>query len=155
MGPEHSSCRVERFLQMQNDDPDLFPSDWQNKDFGIKQLYDANWIIANPTTPGRYDFIFDFYDTNILANIFHIHRRQIALPFRKASVHHFIGFIFYTTMTFYIKRNDIETVKAIDSIDTKISSSFARSSIKMVRNDRRNIFQENDSRRRSTSKEPS
>jgi len=71
MGPEHSSCRVERFLQMQNDDPDLFPSDWQNKDFGIKQLYDANWIIANPTTP---------------ANIFHIHRRQIALPFRKPLI---------------------------------------------------------------------
>jgi len=56
---------------MQNDDPDLFPSDWNNKDFGIKQLYDANWIIANPTTP---------------ANIFHIHRRQIALPFRKPLI---------------------------------------------------------------------
>ena len=96
MGPEHSSCRVERFLQMQNDDPDLFPSDWQNKDFGIKQLYDANWIIANPTTPGRYDFLFDYYYKNILANVFHIHRRQIALPFRKASVHHLIGLIFYT-----------------------------------------------------------
>ncbi|CAG5111287.1 Oidioi.mRNA.OKI2018_I69.chr2.g5608.t1.cds [Oikopleura dioica] len=27
------------------------PSDWKEADFGIKQLYDANWIICNPTTP--------------------------------------------------------------------------------------------------------
>lgn len=71
MGPEHSSCRVERFLQMQNDDPDEFPSDWNTPDFAIKQLYDANWIICNPTTP---------------ANVFHIHRRQIKLPFRKPLI---------------------------------------------------------------------
>lgn len=71
MGPEHSSCRIERFLQMQNDDPDLFPSDYKEADFGIKQLYDANWIICNPTTP---------------ANVMHVHRRQIALPFRKPLI---------------------------------------------------------------------
>ncbi|CAG5112798.1 Oidioi.mRNA.OKI2018_I69.chr2.g6973.t2.cds [Oikopleura dioica] len=47
------------------------PSDWKEADFGIKQLYDANWIICNPTTP---------------ANVMHVHRRQIALPFRKPLI---------------------------------------------------------------------
>uniref|UniRef100_A0A674P6V9 2-oxoglutarate dehydrogenase complex component E1 n=1 Tax=Takifugu rubripes TaxID=31033 RepID=A0A674P6V9_TAKRU len=56
MGPEHSSARPERFLQMCNDDPDLF---------------DCNWIVVNCSTP---------------ANYFHVLRRQILLPFRKPLI---------------------------------------------------------------------
>ncbi|GBO01186.1 putative 2-oxoglutarate dehydrogenase E1 component DHKTD1, mitochondrial, partial [Araneus ventricosus] len=41
-GPEHSSCRMERFLQMSDSNEKKIDSD------------DVNWHIANPTTPAQY-----------------------------------------------------------------------------------------------------
>uniref|UniRef100_A0A8C5NDR8 2-oxoglutarate dehydrogenase complex component E1 n=1 Tax=Gouania willdenowi TaxID=441366 RepID=A0A8C5NDR8_GOUWI len=56
MGPEHSSARPERFLQM---------------NVRLTQLHDSNWIMVNCTTP---------------ANYCHVLRRQILLPFRKPLI---------------------------------------------------------------------
>ncbi|RNA23119.1 putative 2-oxoglutarate dehydrogenase E1 component DHKTD1 mitochondrial [Brachionus plicatilis] len=58
-GPEHSSCRIERFLQMSSSKEDKVDSD------------DINYFIANPTTP---------------ANYFHLLRRQMMMPFRKPLI---------------------------------------------------------------------
>ena len=58
-GPEHSSCRIERFLQMSDSSENSVDGD------------DVNWHIVNPTTAGQY---------------FHLLRRQMIRNFRKPLV---------------------------------------------------------------------
>jgi 2-oxoglutarate dehydrogenase E1 component len=67
-GPEHSSGRMERYLQLCNEDPRIFPS----PDKLDRQHQDCNMQIVYMTTP---------------ANLFHILRRQMNRQFRKRKRH--------------------------------------------------------------------
>lgn len=58
-GPEHSSCRIERFLQSSSSLEDRVDSD------------DINYFVCHPTTP---------------ANYFHLLRRQMVMPYRKPLI---------------------------------------------------------------------
>ncbi|KAL0110208.1 hypothetical protein PUN28_013686 [Cardiocondyla obscurior] len=77
-GPEHSSARLERFLQLCDDEGTYVPGTEPGAPPGenvdqimTRQLFEINWIVCNPTTP---------------ANLFHLLRRQILMPFRKPLV---------------------------------------------------------------------
>ena len=66
-GPEHSSGRMERYLQLSNEDPRVFPS----ADKLDRQHQDCNMQIAYLTSP---------------SNLFHILRRQMHRQFRKPLI---------------------------------------------------------------------
>jgi len=67
-GAEHSSCRVERYLQMVEEDPHHIPNMEHDE---RTQIQKTNWQIVNCTTP---------------ANYFHSLRRQIHRDFRKPMI---------------------------------------------------------------------
>ncbi|KAI1004318.1 2-oxoglutarate dehydrogenase [Podosphaera aphanis] len=66
-GPEHSSGRMERYFQLCNEDPRIYPSPQKLE----RQHQDCNMQIAYMTTP---------------SNLFHILRRQMHRQFRKPLV---------------------------------------------------------------------
>ncbi|KAI3771658.1 hypothetical protein L6452_02824 [Arctium lappa] len=67
-GPEHSSARLERFLQMSDDNAFVIP---EMEPTLRKQIQTSNWQVVNVTTP---------------ANYFHVLRRQLHREFRKPLI---------------------------------------------------------------------
>ena len=67
-GAEHSSCRIERFLQNVEEDPHHIPPLAEDERMQIQM---CNWQVVNCTTP---------------ANFFHCLRRQIHRDFRKPLI---------------------------------------------------------------------
>jgi 2-oxoglutarate dehydrogenase E1 component len=67
-GPEHSSCKIERFLALMDDDPRNVPELNLNKS---TQIQNANMQICNPS---------------FAANYFHVLMRQIKRHFRKPLI---------------------------------------------------------------------
>ncbi len=67
-GPEHSSCKIERFLALMDDDPRSIPDLSSDRSL---QIQNANMQICNPT---------------FSANYFHVLMRQIKRHFRKPLI---------------------------------------------------------------------
>lgn len=75
-GPEHSSARIERFLQL-SDDADHVPADLFKNDAAVMleaRIAEGNWQVCYPSTP---------------ANYYHMLRRQTHRGFRKPLIFFF------------------------------------------------------------------
>jgi len=70
-GPEHSSARLERFLQLSDDDPHKVRSNADYKEHYEKQFTDGNIQVVVPTTASNY---------------FHLLRRQLRRSYRKPLI---------------------------------------------------------------------
>ena len=68
-GPEHSSARLERFLQLCDDDPEVLPD--RTRPGHRRQIQDGNMQVVYPSTA---------------ANYFHVLRRQVHRQFRKPLI---------------------------------------------------------------------
>lgn len=66
MGPEHSSCRLERFLTLHTDTPEKAATEK-----GIDRHKYTNFVVAYPSTPASY---------------FHLLRRSFFWPFRRPLI---------------------------------------------------------------------
>lgn len=71
-GPEHSSARMERFLQLADEDPYYYPpTDKNHPKSYYRQHQDCNIQVVYPTVP---------------SNLFHVLRRQVHRDFRKPLI---------------------------------------------------------------------
>jgi 2-oxoglutarate dehydrogenase E1 component len=95
-GPEHSSGRMERYLQLCNEDPRIFPS----PDKLDRQHQDCNMQIAYLTNP---------------SNMFHILRRQMNRQFRKREFRIFIFFMHLMLICFSSSHSLLQQESATSS----------------------------------------